>query len=33
VRFFYDGNESLTDSDGNPWTRESQLVVLGTFGS
>jgi hypothetical protein len=33
VRFLYDENESLSDSDGNPWTRESQLVVLGTIGS
>jgi hypothetical protein len=33
VRFVYDGNEAMTDSEGNPWTRESQLVVLGTFGS
>jgi len=23
----------LTDSDGNAWVRESQLVVLGTIGS
>jgi hypothetical protein len=33
VRFAYDGNQNLTDSDNNPYVLESQLVVLGTFGN
>jgi hypothetical protein len=33
VRFFFDGTEPELDSDNNNWTKESQLVVLGTIGS
>jgi hypothetical protein len=33
VRFAFDGTENETDSDGNTWVKESQLVVYGTFGS